>query len=231
MATKSKPYASVKDVLAQIISNWPTLYRTRLQALDAIFGKTYGVDWSNGSPIGIDALDSRDEGLDKPIDETISGSDKHSPNAKLLNVRLDRQKALFVRENAEIIACAEYGEHHDFRSAPTCFSESDLNRMPLEKLSEEWRDAFLEYLRAIIAYSEDKLRLRKALQGIGDRYIEDEVVRLNSSKRAAREAMFRLGQGGKEAEAVRRQVLDKLRYEAERLGFTLTAMKPEMHRL
>jgi hypothetical protein len=211
----------VNEILAKLISDWPSLYRSRLSALSRVF--SYYDNWSGGFPHH--DYPDRDESLDQPLDETLDGSDARSyRNSAILRKRHERMEDLFIRENAEMIAAAESGKFRDFTSTPD-FSTYYLNRMPLETMNADWRAALEEFCRAILLYSEDKLRHRKALQGTCASYIENEVSRLNSSKAAAQEALSRLGKSGEQESRERAALIQKLHYEAEALGFTLTPMK------
>lgn len=209
---------SVDEVLARMISNSPTLWASRMDALNRVF--TYSSDWSKGYPIN-DDLAERESDLDKPLDETLTGSDaKYYRNSTLAEKRADRAEALFIRAQAALIAAAESGRFHDFRYTPR-FTTYHLNNIPLATLSEDWRKALSDYCSEILIYDEDKVRLRKKLDGVSDEYIEREVQQLRSSKEAAQETLARLGKGEKREAAARAAAIEALRLQAQKFGLKL----------
>lgn len=224
---KKKPQpVGVVEFLTQRIEAWPTLYRSRLSALINVF--TYsGYTFEHGFPTSRyeGEVDGRDEKLDQPLDETPKKDSTRSHAMDLLYLRSDREKALFVRRNAALIAQAEYGPFGELTSTPR-FSSSDLNQIDLDKLTPEWRDALIELCKAIKRFDTDKLVLRKKLQGITQSYIDREVYEANASKKVADECLTRLGQGRPDSDAARAEKIAALRYAAKELGFDLTKIDP-----
>lgn len=207
------------DTLAQMIANWPTLYRSRMAALERVFCSTY--IWRNGMPYELDSLLTRDETYDQPLDETLTGTDKdYYPNVAVVRRRRDRAKALFVRENAALIARAESGEDRGFTSVPA-FSTHALNRIPLDTLTQEWRGALVEYCNEVVRYDTAMIAPRNTLRGYNQSYSDREIAQAQEAKKAANECLIRLGQGSKDAEEVRRHEIQKLRYLAESFGLKL----------
>jgi hypothetical protein len=221
MAKRAKPILGVTETIETMIANWPTLYRSRDAALERIFTDTY--EWRDGAPYQIDSLITRDEtDYDAPVDETEAAAD-HSPNSKILYRRIDAAKAKFVRDNAALIARAEYGDFQKFTSVPS-FSTYKLNSIPVETLTDEWKTALAEYCNEVLRYDGSKIAHRTALKGYRAEYGEREVSQLEGAKKAAQECLHRLGKGTKAQDEAREMLLSKLRAQAAELGFDLTKM-------
>lgn len=221
---KQKKLTGVNETLTAMIANWPSLYPSRLTALRRVF--TNHMNWSDGTPQSNDSIFTRDDSMDTPLDETLKGSDTYSPNVQILRLRKERQTYEFTRTNAALIAAAEYGDFYDFEHTPS-FSTYDLNSIPLEKLTPEWRAALIEFCNAIIAVTEDSVRTDPSVRHYSKDAIEKKVVQLQDAKATARECLMRLGEGKKEEEAARNRALDELRAQAHRLGFKLERVNPE----
>lgn len=209
---------TVDEILEMMIGNWPSLYRSRLSTLDHVF--TDAECWADGQPRGLNALEMRDEELDRPLDETLGAHEvKSTPNRALLNKRLDYAKKQFVRDNAALIARAELvGEWHDFRSVPS-FSIHHLNKLPLKTMAPEWRAALTEFCQEILQLTDDFACHNP--HGYSVETVNRHVMMLATAKNAAEECLIRLGQGSDDAKKARQAMIEKLRRDAAMLGLKL----------
>jgi hypothetical protein len=215
---------TVDETLEKLISNWPSLHRSRLTALASIFTGDCD-DWSKGYPNAdrTSGLYSRDEYETKEITLDASTAKNHY-NTEMLYHLGNRAEKTFVRENAALIARTNLGEWNEFRYVPS-FSEYQLNRIPVEKLTPEWRAALIELCKEILYLREDFVHRNP--RGLNAESIERKVTDLKEAQKTAQECLIRLGEGDKEAEKARNAAIQKLRFEAEKYGFVLAKIETE----
>jgi hypothetical protein len=227
--------SEVDEILAQIVSNWPSLYTTRYDALGNALTSSWP-SWQETEtgfiprPSGI--ADGRDS-LEDPTTERVNDILRGRPFETLkaweqeqvyaARVSWGRRHAIeiFNREHAADIA---RNTSETFVSVPR-FSLSDLDKIPLDRLDPAWRAALIEYCEKIERLSEDKVRdgKRDLNQEAQDRAASD----LKSAKAAAKECLFRLGiADGAEIEQ-RAAEIAKLRAQAYALGLDLVERKGE----
>ena len=216
---------NVTETIAVIIANWPSLHTSRLCALRNIFTGDCD-DWSKGypHPARMSAIYTSDdfEAEAKDYEKTMEGR-KQSVTDALRHAK-DRADKRFIRENAALIAFADYGEWYDFRYVPT-FSTYQLNSISPETLNETWKKALIEFCKAILVFPEE--RARRNPNGYTTETIERKVSDLNEAKATAREALNRLGIADENAKRERDRAIEKLRHEAQKLGFKLEKVDPK----
>lgn len=213
---------TVSETLAAIISNWPSLHTSRLSALRNIFTGDCD-DWSKGcpNPYRTSAIYSRDD-FDTPEEIEKLRAKARSFEESLSNLK-DLSDKKFIRTNAAFIATATYGPFHAFQYVPT-FSMYDLNRISPETLNAEWREALIEFCKAILSLREDFARSNP--NGYTAETIERRVIELKNAQATAREALNRLGLANEQEKKDRDDAIQKLRFEAAKLGFKLEKVDP-----
>lgn len=214
---------TVEDTIAKMIQNWPSLYRDRLSALTRIFNDA---DWHDGQPFS-ESISTRDENIFEDVITAVARFDQSdSPYAKnkRLEIRLRtfRENATlkFIIDNASLIAQVK---SHEFSYTPS-FSSYELNRIPLEKLAPEWREALIEFCEEILIESEKNVLHRTAQYPTAD--IQREIKKLEQAQATARECLVRIDPSRAAAQEAteRLDAIRKLQYEAEKFGYTLTKM-------
>jgi hypothetical protein len=215
------------EILAAMIRNRPTLFQTRNDALRNVFTNS-GVNWTKEGYPQPDAAyeastrDFRNEDESAAEDgKHYKGKEKAAMEARgRLRARRENQQITFTRDNADLLAIETYSEF----SFPPTFTTYDLNRIPLDKLNDDWKDALVEFCRALLGYSEDAAR-RHHSNGMSRDYIERSVQDLKDAHATANECIARIGLGCPQLDGARNQALEKLRYEAAKFGFTLEKIK------
>lgn len=224
----TKKLTSVEAVLAAMIGNWPTLMSTRNDALRHLFTNT-GTEWAKeGYPLpsaAYEASTRNDEDEDQAATDSgqfYKGEEKAAHEARgRLRARRHNQKIAFTRDNAALLAIEPYSA---FSYVPT-FSTYELNRLPLDKLNDDWKGALIEFCNAILDYSVDDA-LRHHRSGMSPDYIERSVQELKQSHAVATECIARFGISKNKNE--RNVALEKLRAEAAKFGFNLTKIESEL---
>lgn len=216
---------AVDQVLAKMIHNWPTLYPNRLAALKHVFED--GAEWYDNGTVWLMSLDGQSDSLTDDEDAVAASATEYlnslpdtpeyrrtreRTDAKArLEVRQRNAKYMFIRENAELIATAECR----FDTVPR-FSLSGLNKIPLEKLTPEWKEALVEFCRAIQYFSPRDMERIKVSMGDNIEY----TSRLEEARKTASECLMRLDPEG-EGKHARNAEIDRIRREAEKYGYTL----------
>lgn len=224
----------VNQAVATVISNWPSSYASRADALKSFFTKP-NVEWIDGQPYIDDTMGMRCVHAGNSVEEeetevasVIRRCEKKSESYRQkriaetrLYIRRERARAQFNRDNVEWLAVEENSK---FSFTPQ-FTTRDLNRLPFNDMTADWRAAFKEFCDLIIYYSDEELE--KRLIGKSEEAQRQEREMLEASKLTAREGLFRIGEGKRPAEQARQEAIEKLRAEAAKFGFDLTQIKPE----
>lgn len=214
-------FASVDKAVAQLIAAWPTLFPSRVDALLRFAGQ----GWSNktGEPLF-------DDDTEKDLDKTFEGlmaeragsfersADMLAFDQRMVLDRLREQNdALFTRANAELIATLE----GDFVSPPR-LSTYSVNRWPAN-MTPAWKAAMVELADRILEYPESRVEKHTDSPISRGQYLDG----LKEAKEAAKEILARFApERATQAEKQERDAaIQKLRYAAEKLGYTLTPMK------
>jgi hypothetical protein len=222
-----KVLKEVDAILAALIRNWPTLMRTRNDALRWVFTNS-GTEWmEDGYPYPDAAYqastrDLRDEDESAAEDgKCWKGKEKAAQEARgRLRARRENQQITFTCDNADLLAIEAYSEF----SYPPSFSTYELNRIPLDKLNDDWKGALVEFCRALLQYSEDDAR-RHCSNGKSKEYIDRSVLDVKFAHETATECIARLGLG--QHKDARAEALNKIREEARKFGFKLEPIDPE----
>lgn len=220
---------TVAETLATMIRNWPTLYETRLDALKRCFTESWGT-YQDGCLIPESLHERSAADIMDEEEQVEKGSSKHyqkSNPAKAaaieasdrLYARRFNAKIAFLKANADLLAIDDRTKF----SYPPSFSSYELNRVQLDKLNDEWKAAFVEFCNAILTY--DEAQIDRKYSQYSEQARADKKTRLQEAKETAREGLLRAGLGQEHETKARNAVLEKLRYEAARLGFDLTPIK------
>jgi hypothetical protein len=223
MEIKSR-FVSVDKAVAQLIAAWPTLFSTREDALLRFAGQ--GWSEKTGEPL---REDSSDQDLNKTFEQLMADQVGHRPahdrtdfmrsfdNRMVLDRLREQNDALFTRANAELIASLE----GDFKSPPR-LSTYDVNRWPAN-MTPAWKAAMVELADRILEYPESKVEKHTDSPVSRGQYLAG----LKEAKEAAKEILARFApERATQAEKQERDAaIQKLRYAAEKLGYSLTPMK------
>lgn len=216
-------FANVDQALASLIAAWPTLFKSREDALLRFASQSWS---SKGQPERED--ESSDQDLHKTFDQLVADTAGRAPGERSTYMRaldnrmaLDRLReqndALFTRANANLIASLD----GDF-SLPPRLSIYDVNRWPAT-LAPGWKEAMVELADKILDYQDSKV----------EKHTDSPVSRgqyaagLKEAKETAKEIIARYApERISQVEAVERNdKINKLRYAAEALGFKLTPVQ------
>ncbi|RYD66586.1 MAG: hypothetical protein EOP83_04675 [Verrucomicrobiaceae bacterium] len=210
---------TVNETVTLMIHNWPSITEGRLDALSRVF--TCTGDWkktSTGSyPLLGDSLGSMSEiDAEKKYLAECSKRNRKIDNRDLVRARRDDAKEQFTRDNASLLA--EENFFNEFSSQPT-FDVYRLNVLPLDTMEPQWKAALVEYCKAVLSYTDEKVldRCRKQTADSRNRALDDLAV----SQTTAKECLARLGMGEKPDEEARKARIADLRFQAKLLGLTL----------
>lgn len=219
----------VNETIAKMIRNWPILHPTRKDALRHVFIAPW-VDWTGGEP-NFDGLMSND---DRPLDDedaeiekllgrrgdVVSAAKQKYIDAETVSTRLRvrrrNMETKFLLDNADLIAMDTQVEF----DCPPTFSLYELNRIPLEKLNDEWKAALVEFCHEVQFYDECKIDIKYHDHNVESR--DRQKRALADAKKTAAECLSRLDPSA-EAVKARAAKLAEVRALAAALGYELTA--------
>ena len=139
---------TVQETICEMMQNYPTMYRSRVQALARLFD-SYSTHWEDGCLIDTDRPSSPDRNP-LPYPNTLANPTTDTEVDDALFERRENAKAQFVLDNAHLMSRDLYSSFES--NYPIRFEGKRFEDFP-ENATKEWHDAAVELAHAILRHT------------------------------------------------------------------------------